>query len=710
MKKKQRICTAFLSLVMLFTMVWVNSAVFANDGGLLENSSNTKEISNYEELKKALEDSSVNQIIIMQDIGINDTLEITSNVSFTANTSAAITRENGFDGPMVHVNRDASFTLGKGIVLDGKEIQITKPLEATGVLVEGNLSIDGGTVKNHISYDTDASAIAVKSGGKAIINNGDISNNIIDSSLNYGGAGVKVLSGGTLEMNGGEIHHNTSTSHGGGICVLNGGEFIFNDGKIYNNTVTYMSFYGGGIFCEAGSSYHMTGGEIYENEAKLGAGIGFGTPYDKDIPSQWVLEAGIIRNNHAIRVNDNIAYGIGGGINLPSEYAKLTLKNVYVSNNSADYGGGLYLCPTGIGKAYVSNGGIFADNKANVAGDLIYKVDSKTELFIGTRVLGGGKQEIYNDFNPRYQPGDNALNKTLFQNVTGQHLLHNEISESTNHLGKSDAKLFILDNTADTFGGGIAMNGELIIGDKETDKTLTVTKKWQIPEEEIPGSIKIDLNRKDSLGNEIVLETIELSNENNWTYTFEELPGEYSYTVKEHPIDGFVAEYQTQIQGNTINIEVINSIESIEKTVTKVWEDDNNKDNTRPSEISVQLYANDKPIGDVVKLSENNNWSYTWTNLMKFTDGIQINYSVKEVAVPDGYINTIEIDENGNFILTNTRILTPETPMQPSKPDEPLDSPKTGDTTNLIVPLLLLLPAFSVLLFIIIKRKKQRDV
>ena len=88
-------------------------------------------------------------------------------------------------------------------------------------------------------------------------------------------------------------------------------------------------------------------------------------------------------------------------------------------------------------------------------------------------------------------------------------------------------------------------------------------------------------------------------------------------------------------------------------SVTKVWEDDNNRDNRRPDSVSVQLYANGTAKGNPVVLNNSNNWKYTWDKLVKMNNGTEISYTVDEPEVPTYYTKTV----NGNTI-TNKH--TPE--------------------------------------------------
>ncbi|WP_218925317.1 MULTISPECIES: Cna B-type domain-containing protein [unclassified Gemella] len=88
--------------------------------------------------------------------------------------------------------------------------------------------------------------------------------------------------------------------------------------------------------------------------------------------------------------------------------------------------------------------------------------------------------------------------------------------------------------------------------------------------------------------------------------------------------------------------------------VTKSWEDNNNQDGKRPTEIIVNLLANGNKVeGKTLVLNEANNWKGIFTELDKFDrDGKEITYTITEDKV-EGY--TTEI--NG-YNITNK--YTPE--------------------------------------------------
>ncbi len=137
-----------------------------------------------------------------------------------------------------------------------------------------------------------------------------------------------------------------------------------------------------------------------------------------------------------------------------------------------------------------------------------------------------------------------------------------------------------------------------------------------------------------------VIDTVTLSEENNWSYTWTKLDKkkagkEIDYTVTE---DG-VAKYTTEISkatDGTFTYTVTNShkTEETEVKVTKVWDDADNQDGYRTSDVTVNLLADGEVI-DTVTLSEENNWSYTWTKLDKKVAGKNIDYTVTEDKVSE---------------------------------------------------------------------------
>src|SRR5699024_10506895 len=89
-------------------------------------------------------------------------------------------------------------------------------------------------------------------------------------------------------------------------------------------------------------------------------------------------------------------------------------------------------------------------------------------------------------------------------------------------------------------------------------------------------------------------------------------------------------------------------------TVTKVWEDADNQDGNRPTEIQVQLLADGEPHGAQITLNAGMDWTYTWTGLDKNANGEAITYTVQEIDAPEGYEVSINNEDASNLVITNS--------------------------------------------------------
>ena len=163
---------------------------------------------------------------------------------------------------------------------------------------------------------------------------------------------------------------------------------------------------------------------------------------------------------------------------------------------------------------------------------------------------------------------------------------------------------------------------------------------------------------------------------NNWTYSFSNLPQfakgkAISYSVQELVDAGLdKAGYRPSYDGYNIANHYKPEVTTFE--VRKVWNDQNDQDKLRPSQIQVQLYADGKAFGEPVTLKVDNNWRHVFADLAKYQEGKEVVYTVEEVAVPSGYSVTSSQTGVNQVTLTNTH--------QPKRPEDPgkKDLPKTG--------------------------------
>lgn len=118
----------------------------------------------------------------------------------------------------------------------------------------------------------------------------------------------------------------------------------------------------------------------------------------------------------------------------------------------------------------------------------------------------------------------------------------------------------------------------------------------------------------------------------------------------------------TVTTGGSANIEFVNTANTkFDYSATKAWSDYKNAFGTRPESLTLTLQrvvsggtsqqVEDALTPTVVKNDQNNQWTYTWSDLPNYdADGNLYTYSVVENTVPDGY------DKSGDYgnSITNT--------------------------------------------------------
>ena len=138
---------------------------------------------------------------------------------------------------------------------------------------------------------------------------------------------------------------------------------------------------------------------------------------------------------------------------------------------------------------------------------------------------------------------------------------------------------------------------------------------------------------------EVASKTVTPDASGNWNFSFADLPkyddngNEIAYTVKEDAVAG----YDTKITGDVKTGFVITNShtpETIDISGTKTWNDADNQDGKRASEITVRLLANGNEVTSK-KVSKNDNWKYSFTDLPKYDNGSEIMYTITEDAVKD---------------------------------------------------------------------------
>lgn len=143
-------------------------------------------------------------------------------------------------------------------------------------------------------------------------------------------------------------------------------------------------------------------------------------------------------------------------------------------------------------------------------------------------------------------------------------------------------------------------------------------------------------------------------------------------------------QYQVSVNAKGEELPPVNPDEVVEWKVLKLWKGDSGR-NDRPKSVEIEIFRDGSSYRSVI-LSQENQWTYNWSAK---DDGSV--WTVVERNVPKGYTVTVE-ERPGIFVLTNTRV--------PEGPEDPVDPPKTGDTANILLYVLLMVGSGSMLIIL----------
>ena len=150
------------------------------------------------------------------------------------------------------------------------------------------------------------------------------------------------------------------------------------------------------------------------------------------------------------------------------------------------------------------------------------------------------------------------------------------------------------------------------------------------------------------------VKTVELTAANDWKASEPNLPKykdgqmyEYFWTEKEDNIpDGYeltnevtydIFSSEKGVTGFITTLTNSHKPQKINAVVKKVWDDKDNQDGKRPTELTVELMRNGTEVVGTVTLNEENNWTDTVENLDKYTGGVENVYTWAEKDLPEGY-------------------------------------------------------------------------
>lgn len=620
----------------------------------------------------------------------------------------------------------------------------------------GNMNFTGGAITDNKTSGSEkqrfiTAGILVHStkDGNATLNmsgSAEISNNVSTGSDSCGG-GVLLLGANWTEgynqnksylnMDAGKIINNTTEYAGGGVFVYGNASFTLNSGSIDGNTVN--NGMGGGV-----STY-----DYFTDMKKLtGQSDSYMPTWNQFVKSTFTMNGGNITNNNASsnssvtdggcgggiyvasndvtlnagNISNNKATNQGGGVYVGSTPYVLKMFDTVVYNNTAEIiGGGAWFCPTGTAASSIENGGCVFDNKAGEAGDDIASI-SKTgdaTLSLTNRLLGNWLVHWYEDGaislnsgvlgngDPDAKRYSNTSTQVggIISKSTEAMALKSVSSDEGKKTAKDKAKLTISGNTA-LRGGGIGSNGAVIFNKYQEDfptVDVSVTKKW-VNTTSHPDKVVITLYQD---GNKI--DTLELNNDNNWEYTFKDLPKyknnatensenkeESVYTVSEEKITGFDSTISTE-KDNKYSFIITNS-PFREKGHITVTNKVTGKDGDKNKIFNFIITLDDKTINGKYGDVEFNNGVATFklkhgesVNKKNIPAGIK--FTIKEVeANQNDYVTsstnaTGVVPENDviNVHFVNHKEIGVNNKTENNNKTDSKNNPETSDSSNLML-------------------------
>lgn len=197
---------------------------------------------------------------------------------------------------------------------------------------------------------------------------------------------------------------------------------------------------------------------------------------------------------------------------------------------------------------------------------------------------------------------------------------------------------------------------EILVTSKTHNYTLLDSSKKEVPNNDFEKVLGESFYLKVSKSE--INETTEVELKLKYRYDFRNL------TFMTNPADSTNTQPVVLVEDEELekDLELVVPISVLNVSVEKIWDDNNNQDNVRPSSIKVQLYKDGVAYGDSITLNESK-LTHTWTKLLA-----GYKYTVKELnssneVVENGdnyndeYVATYEVLENKTRI---TNSYTPE--------------------------------------------------
>lgn len=151
-----------------------------------------------------------------------------------------------------------------------------------------------------------------------------------------------------------------------------------------------------------------------------------------------------------------------------------------------------------------------------------------------------------------------------------------------------------------------------------------------------------------------------LSAENNWSVTVSDMPVSengvpVTYRWTEDLDTDSYEQLEPEVRSNTTILRNRHAIARTSSTVTKIWDDKDNRGGTRPVSLRVVLRGNGRNVTGAV-LNETNGWSETVGNLPMYENGRPVEYIWYEQSVGGGYYAVSSVTSGSTTTLVNSNL------------------------------------------------------
>ncbi|SHH12564.1 polymorphic outer membrane protein repeat-containing protein [Anaerosphaera aminiphila DSM 21120] len=363
------------------------------------------EVTNFEELKTAIEEGTEDTIIIANDIEMNGEIYIRRPLTIIGKGKSfkILKPSDDYYGFMFTISEEASAVTFENLIFDGsgkswaissfaKYLKISdsqfinnkmSSLIIDAAEEDAEIIVENSLFENNKSDNYYAGGINIQRNSGTI----DISNNKFKgNSVNYYGGAICINdNSGTININDGYFEKN-STALGGAIGVIrNAGTININDGCFKENIAREL---GGAIYFEAGQEYENGGGSMNIRDTKFienTTGNNGGAIYFTE-KNSLKIDDSTFKNNKSNN---------GGAIYTPGKSSKsIEINNTDFIGNIATYGDPELGAIAGKGGALhfdnatvKINGGNFEDNTAIAGGGAIY-INDNAENSYGEKPTG----------------------------------------------------------------------------------------------------------------------------------------------------------------------------------------------------------------------------------------------------------------------------------------------------------------------------------